>query len=164
MTPDERAAIRARLDAATPGPWALGHDTDINGAWFAEILVPSQHLAALGYIDSSRADAEFIAHSRTDIELLLAEVERLTQMIRDIDEAAQPKTWKSDSWSVDGRTIHRILHPPREPAPRDPKPLDTGNWTPDRIWSDEIQPGQLGEMSVAAMTRKSETKRPEETP
>ena len=137
MTLDELAAIRARLDAATPGPWALGHDTDINGAWFAEILVPS-HLAALGYIDSSRADAEFIAHARTDLEQLLAEVDHLTQMIRDIDEAAQPKTWKSDSWSVDGRTIHRILHPPREPAPpRDPKPLNTGDWTPDQIWTEE---------------------------
>lgn len=140
MTPEQLAAIRARLDAATPGPWALGHDTDPNGAWFAEILVPSQHLAALGYIDSSRADAEFIAAARTDLEQLLAEVDRLTQMIRDIDEASQPKTWKSDSWSVDGRTLWRILHPPHEPAPREPKPLDTGDWTPDRIWTTEETP------------------------
>lgn len=137
MTPEQLAAIRARLDAATRGPWALGHDTDINGGWFAEILVPSQHLAALGYIDSSRADAEFIAHARTDLEQLLDEVEHLTQMIRDIDEASQPKTWKSDSWSVDGRTLHRILHPPREPTPREPKPLDTGDWTPEQIWTEE---------------------------
>lgn len=164
MTPEQLAAIRARLDAATPGPWALGHDTDPNGAWFAEILVPSQHLAALGYIDSSRADAEFIAAARTDLEVLLAEVDRLTQILAAVDAASQPKTWKSDSWSVDGRTLWRILHPPPEPAPRESQPLDTGDWTPDRIWTEEIQPGQLGEASVAAMSRKSEAKRTEETP
>ena len=86
------------------------------------------------------ADAEFIAHARTDVELLLAEVDWMTQMIRDIDDAAQPKSWKSDSWSVDGRTLWRILHTPREPAPREPKPLDTGDWTPDRIWTTEETP------------------------
>lgn len=139
MTPEQLAAIRARLDAATPGPWALGHDTDINGAWFAEILVPSQHLAALGYIDSSRADAEFIAHARTDLGHLLAEIDRLTQILAAVDAATQPKTLKAGPWLIDMREISRILHPPPEPAPRDPKPFSTGDWTPDRIWTEETQ-------------------------
>ena len=50
MTRDELAAIRARLDAATTGPWAANHEMDQTGEWAAaDILVPSQHLAALGY-------------------------------------------------------------------------------------------------------------------
>ena len=99
-----------------------------------------------------------------DVDVILAEVDRLNQLLAAVSDLAQPKSWKCDSWSVDGRTLWRILHPPREPAPREPKPLDTGNWTPEQIWSDEIQPGQLGEASVAAMARKSEAKRTKETP
>lgn len=138
MTRAELAAIRARLDAATTGPWAANHEMDQTGEWAAaDILVPSQHLAALGYIDSSRADAEFIAHARTDLELVLAEFERLTQMIRAVDDACQPRSWKQDNWSVSGRQILHLIHPPAEPAAREPRPLDTGDWTPDRIWTEE---------------------------
>ena len=155
MTPEQLAAIRARLDAATPGPWhwdehpvptlhGVGGSPDTY-EYEAEVI-EATHTGGCGcravcYLDLTidRSDAEFIAHARTDLGHLLAEVDRLTQMIRDIDEASQPKTWKSDSWSVDGRTIHRILHPPREPAPREPKPLDSGIWTPEQIWTEETQ-------------------------
>lgn len=137
MTPEQLAAIRARLDAATPGPWIAEYSGDQGNCVIPHDALSTREAVCVTRLYHAAADAEFIAHARTDLETLLAEVEHLTQMIRDIDEAAQPKTWKSDSWSVDGRTLWRILHPPLEPAPRESQPLDTGDWTPDRIWTEE---------------------------
>lgn len=153
MTPEQLAAIRARLDAATPGPWHWDEHTvptlhGVGGSpdtyeYEAEVI-EATHTGGCGcravcYLDLTidRSDAEFIAAARTDLEVLLAEVDRLTQILAAVDAASQPKTWKSDSWSVDGRTLWRILHPPREPTPREPKPLDTGDWTPEQIWTEE---------------------------
>lgn len=83
------AEIKARAQAATPGPWFAGDanggdppherrpfwvvstedtDPDLGEApeeWAAEIRVGAQ------------GDAEFIAHAREDVPALVAEVERL---------------------------------------------------------------------------------------
>ena len=72
---DRLDEIRARAEAATPGPWreldaAYGmivHDT---GPDSAQIVVLADH--RFGGPDST-----FIAHAREDIPYLLAEVERL---------------------------------------------------------------------------------------
>lgn len=72
LTADQIAAIRARADAATPGPWPHSWDRPEN-AW--------ANLAA---------DSAFIAHARTDILALLdalaessAEVKRLRNALTD---------------------------------------------------------------------------------
>jgi hypothetical protein len=51
MTPDQLSAIRARLDAATPGPWV------------------------------AEREAILIAHAPTDLRALLDEVERLSTQL-----------------------------------------------------------------------------------
>jgi hypothetical protein len=66
MTPEQLAAIKARADAATPGPWesaTTGVWSDIEGdLWVADT--------------SHDYDAAFIAHAREDVPALLAEVDK----------------------------------------------------------------------------------------
>lgn len=70
--------IRARLEKATPGPWTVvanssGGATLVRGGgdWKAH---EQTHLQIV-----PKCDAEFIAHSRADVEYLLAEIARLQQ-------------------------------------------------------------------------------------
>jgi hypothetical protein len=80
----DQAAIRARLEAATPGPWeavVLGSEGyDVRAC---RPRTPGRlsrvRVARCGYEEweVDKANAEFIAHARTDIELLLEENARL---------------------------------------------------------------------------------------
>lgn len=100
MTDDELAAIRARTEAATPGPWDAVKLYDVTDTTYIEgcdfgfngdINVEVER-AGLEYPEwvmigpespqqkQIHADAEFIAHARTDIPALLAEVERLRKI------------------------------------------------------------------------------------
>ncbi len=67
MDTEYLAEIKAREQAATPGPWKVGISaliTDANGH-------------ALFFGEDAKGNADFIAHARTDIPALVAEVERL---------------------------------------------------------------------------------------
>ena len=64
--------IKARHEAATPGPWELSRDAGI-------YIDRDEDYCICGI--GNEPDAEFIAHSRTDIPALLAEVERLQKAI-----------------------------------------------------------------------------------
>jgi hypothetical protein len=73
---EELAAIKKRVEAATPGPWAA------TGEYFCLAAPDATHVVCFGhdyddYGDVKGPDAEFIAHARTDVPALLAEVERL---------------------------------------------------------------------------------------
>lgn len=71
--------IRARLKAATPGPWRISrYDSDdvesgIDGFQTSLLGIRSGDIPMF----NDATDAEFVAHSHTDIADLLAEVERL---------------------------------------------------------------------------------------
>ncbi len=94
MTDDELAAIRARVEEATPGPWKWYHPaefpTDIRLGWGGRppkggylFRLTCSHDPELSggaggaHAPPSEADAAFIAAARTDVPALLAEVERL---------------------------------------------------------------------------------------
>lgn len=93
-------AIRARVDAATGGPWiAAGHT--VYGA------EPGDQVAECDW----RPDATFIRHARTDVLTLLAEVERLTRLLGSHTDGSQctcwlvnggthlePPEWEQDPW------------------------------------------------------------------
>jgi hypothetical protein len=68
MTPEQLAAIKARTDAATPGPWwydpRSGEVLGFEGAPVCDLLPMSEDIA-------------FICSAREDVPALLAEVERL---------------------------------------------------------------------------------------
>ncbi len=73
MSPDQIAAIAARLRAATPGPWG----TDAVD-WKVNNVKTSERICTVhdGYPEQ-HANGRFIANAPTDIAALLAEVARL---------------------------------------------------------------------------------------
>lgn len=82
--------IRERADAATPGPWKVTWDgeNDPDGAWSAEWpwlirqdIYPGKSVANLAEVEASTEDAEFIAHARTDIPVLLAHIDALHALL-----------------------------------------------------------------------------------
>jgi len=89
----DRAAIKARAEAATPGPW----DTSTT-SWEPEALMVDMpdgaddvyslawH-AGGGLCVMSAADAEFIAHAREDIPALLAALEEAERRIAAVEAA-----------------------------------------------------------------------------
>ena len=91
MTNEQLAAIKARCEKATPGPWevrsiepeefdAVSDDTFYIMAdkWeVASITTYERVIEPDWQRDDDEADADFIAHAREDIPALLAEVERL---------------------------------------------------------------------------------------
>jgi hypothetical protein len=80
MTPSQLSAIRARLDAATPGPWELWYgeldwvSVGIDGDTVAECRTHINHQFS-GW--QNLRNATLIAHAPTDLRALLDEVERL---------------------------------------------------------------------------------------
>jgi DNA-binding transcriptional MerR regulator len=80
VTHEQLDAIRARVDAATPGPWEPSSDTltwihvEAHGLTVAECrtYLNRQHTD-----EQNDANAAFIASAREDVPALLAEVERL---------------------------------------------------------------------------------------
>lgn len=71
MTDIELKAIEDRAAKATPGVWTWAQDSR-PAHWFRKLLVTKAAWWA-----KSAADAEFIAHARTDVPALVAEVRRL---------------------------------------------------------------------------------------
>jgi hypothetical protein len=74
MTDEELAAVKARCDAATPGPWQSEYDNCGNGG-FSEWWNVGSGLM------NEEADAAFIAHAREDVPALLAEIGRLKSLL-----------------------------------------------------------------------------------
>lgn len=82
MSDHELAAIKVRAEAATPGPWDVEPD-DGGADWHG--FATKASIRTAGWSDGAgwckygfdAADATFIAHARTDVPALLAEVERL---------------------------------------------------------------------------------------
>ena len=94
MTNDELQAIRERCGKAAPGPWEWKDirpgSSEKEGWQGAESLCQSKDLKndylllateypdePVPYIDGSPEDMAFIAHARTDVPALLAEIDRL---------------------------------------------------------------------------------------
>lgn len=91
-TRPDLAAIRARLDAATPGPWFTPDERRLQGAVSTRIGDRECQVASIdgdaAMFDHraephevQRANASFIAHARQDVEQLVARVEFLERLI-----------------------------------------------------------------------------------
>lgn len=84
MTEEQLAAIKARAEAATPGPWGIEHVE-------RRIWAGSERVCFLFGQDrrQNENNGVFIAHASEDIPALLAEVERLrAEVARLKDEVA----------------------------------------------------------------------------
>ena len=98
LTKEQLAAIRARANAATPGPW-VWHEGDLltednfsrqHSSMFSSVLHLTDDAQGVNDLVSweyvrSVEDAEFIAYARTDIPALLAEIDRFKRAIRELD-------------------------------------------------------------------------------
>lgn len=103
MTEEELAAIEARADAATPGPWGYERsdgslwkitpayeDEDDDGEFVTQDEVFSAQIGDLqpsGLTwEMTHRNGEFVAHARADVPALLAEVRLLRRVIQDQQE------------------------------------------------------------------------------
>lgn len=81
MTPEELRDIRARAEAASPGPWYLlgapGRYISRSDGSGLGATMPGNHVA----ICMVRTDAVFLHAARTDVPVLCDEVERLRNQI-----------------------------------------------------------------------------------
>jgi hypothetical protein len=96
--PLDLTGIRARLTAATSGPWSCGTDelTVTAGSWPIAIVGIGHDDIAVDYEDdalvfnhvnhSADADLNLIAHAPEDIKNLLNEVDRLNDALREISQ------------------------------------------------------------------------------
>lgn len=93
MTDDELTAIEARANAATPGPWTTHVVVHDDGYKNMGIEAVAANLTVLGYggILPTRDELEFIAHARTDVPALVAEVRRLRTCERIVREGSERK-------------------------------------------------------------------------
>lgn len=84
ITAEELAAMKARIEATTPGPWTSyveGRD-HWGGDSFIQTGTQDIYLSAEDYAGGGGhycADQDFIAHARQDMPRLIAEIERLRE-------------------------------------------------------------------------------------
>lgn len=71
---DELEAVRARVAAATPGPWQR-HGSDVRAEGVGDLLFRGRDGSA-EVRRQADADAEFVAHAREDVLRLLSLLER----------------------------------------------------------------------------------------
>ncbi|MEV5939892.1 hypothetical protein [Streptomyces sp. NPDC051994] len=80
LTPEREAEIRARAEAATEGPWHVeDHKPSLERLVVDEDGLLSVSLGYLG--NSNQPDARFIAHAREDVPALLAELDRVREVM-----------------------------------------------------------------------------------
>lgn len=139
MTTLDLDAIQARADAATEGPWKV---TDLSnhghrGTLWVDIDRPadgSMTVAELTEADGveviwKTTDAEFIAHARTDIPALIAEVKALRGKVAEVEELAQQiaenaeVNWEQDNFGAGQvQVANQILDALQSDAPTTGEP------------------------------------------
>ncbi len=77
MTDAELDAIRARAEAATPGPWGITADSKPN-----DFDIAGPEPGDTRGMFWREEDAGFVAHARTDVPALLDEVKRLRALLK----------------------------------------------------------------------------------
>lgn len=107
LNPEELAAMEARCEAATPGPWNDRDELELrdpNGYAVVWFYPPNTDLWE--HQGTELHDANFIAHARTDMPRLIAEVKRLREEANTRD--LQARIW----YKADGREV--LLESPQE--------------------------------------------------
>lgn len=79
---DHLAEIQARCNRATEGPWTAEYSGEQGNCVLPPGYQSTREAVAVTRLLSAQADAEFIAHSRTDLPALLAAVEAVMGLHR----------------------------------------------------------------------------------
>lgn len=107
MTPEQLAEIKARAAAATPGPWEYIENRfnveDDNGDHIGSIraIEARMWIAAVDDVhppEEAEGNALFIAHARTDIPMLIDEIERLRAENARLIDGLKPFALTADYW------------------------------------------------------------------
>jgi hypothetical protein len=80
MTSPDLDAIEARANAATPGPWVAQNydDDELDGNWpCCDRVGRPDSAKALAHVVLGSDDAEFIAHAREDVPVLIARIREI---------------------------------------------------------------------------------------
>ena len=92
MTIESRLAeIRARVDAATEGPWTAEYSGEQGNCVLPPGYQSTREAVAITRLLSAQADAEFIAASRPDVPWLLGQVELRDKALKDALDLHAPK-------------------------------------------------------------------------
>lgn len=113
LTAEEEAAIRARLQNATPGPWYACHDGECPCGFVWSIpedlivSMPAHEGDTTLTVEPIKRNAKFIAAARTDIPALLAEVDYLrSEMAAVRDVLLSGNQYRASlrvrAWQLDG--------------------------------------------------------------
>ena len=99
LTPERLREIKERCERATPGPWIVSpnrHKAKDGSQWG---IIEARIRTVTGGIvahtictwdgDNGRANAEFAAHAREDVPVLVAEVEQLHRFAKEIRRTAR---------------------------------------------------------------------------
>jgi hypothetical protein len=80
MTAPDLDAIEERANAATPGPWHVDDEDYAEAIYAADdvtTVIAGGRWGGEARVFETTEDARFIAHARTDVPALVAEVRRL---------------------------------------------------------------------------------------
>ncbi|PAX88893.1 hypothetical protein CLM85_06330 [Streptomyces albidoflavus] len=88
LSPEYLAWIAARAEAATAGPWCTDGAEIYQGDEYVSYAFWVGETCRADEADGGTVDAAFIAHARTDVPALLAEIERLRAELAKVREAA----------------------------------------------------------------------------
>lgn len=109
---EQLAAIKERVEKATLGPWTFEHEAYGDEWWFGGDSEGGQVVLSRGertqiqenamvYGGSDTADAEFIAHAREDIPLLLATIEEWHTEFAQLEEQVKMMAdLEGDKWKA----------------------------------------------------------------
>lgn len=82
MDKKDLEAIKRRAEAATPGPWGAGANLSDGGDEY-DVFGPNPKKGPAFIANyAKKQDAKFIAHAREDVPALVAEVERLSELLQ----------------------------------------------------------------------------------
>ena len=89
MTDDELEAIKARVSAATPGPWTTA-DIDGIGPFYTYDFEPLE-------LDEDDPDVDFVSHAVEDVQTLITEVERLRAKLSYLYDSGAVKSMNKEA-------------------------------------------------------------------
>lgn len=88
MTPSDLEKLERLVEAATKGPWHIGHISELDDS----AVIDNPELLCVGRINT-QADQAFVCRARTAMPNLIAEVKRLQQILDTLKTNLQAQ-WK----------------------------------------------------------------------
>ncbi|MFJ7782230.1 hypothetical protein ACIQY8_05880 [Streptomyces albidoflavus] len=109
LSPEYLAEIAARTEAATAGPWCTDGAEIYQGDEYVSYAFWVGETCRADEADGGTVDAAFIAHARTDVPALLAEVERLRAALSSATDVIAARDDEIGDWSAKNARLRAEL-------------------------------------------------------